>query len=131
MTSTKTSTKMVELPNSFHQLPTGSKAIRRTSGQRWVELTLGVRRKKQLPDLSKLDNKLPAARTYMTRDQLESEYGADPKAVAAIEAFAKAHKLVVTRNEPTSARIGVAGTVGGCELRFRGDIVRLFQPAPW
>jgi kumamolisin len=35
---------MVELPNSVHQLPTGSKAMRRTSGQRWIELTLGVKR---------------------------------------------------------------------------------------
>src|SRR5260370_10844226 len=101
----------VELPNSVHQLPTGSKALRRTSEQRWIELTVGVRRSQQLPDLSSLDDKLPGARTYMTRDQLASQYGADEKSVAAIEAFAKANNLVVTHKETVSARMGLAGTV--------------------
>jgi kumamolisin len=113
-----TSEKLVELPNSVHHLPVGSKAIRRTRGQRWLELTVGVRRRKQLPDLLKLDGQLPAARTYMTRDQLADEYGSDPKAIARIEAFAKAHKLVVTRNEPASARIGLAGTVANLSTAF-------------
>ena len=63
---------MVELPNSVHQLPTGSKAMRRTNGQRWIELTLGVKRSADLPDLSDLDKKLPKDRKYMTRDQLAS-----------------------------------------------------------
>lgn len=102
---------MVELPNSVHQLPTGSKAMRRTNGQRWIELTLGVKRTADLPDLSDLDNKLPKARKYMTRDQLGSKYGSDPKAIKSIEDFAKTHKLVVTRNEPAAARLGIAGTV--------------------
>jgi len=102
---------MVALPNSVHQLPTGSKAMRRTNGQRWIELTLGVKRSADLPDLSDLDNKLPKARKYMTRDTLESKYGSDPKAIKSIEDFAKAHKLVVTRNEPAAARLGIAGTV--------------------
>src|SRR5581483_11876724 len=102
---------MVELPNSVHQLPTGSKAMRRTNGQRWIELTLGVKRSADLPDLSDLDKKLPKDRKYMTRDQLASSYGSDPKALKSIEDFAKAHKLVITRNEPAAARLGIAGTV--------------------
>src|ERR1700722_14218225 len=95
---TSATPKMVELPNSVHQLPVGSKAVHRTSGQKWLGLTVGVRRSRELPDLSSLANKLPAARTYMTRDVLTSKYGSDPKAIEAIEAFAKAHNLVVTRN---------------------------------
>lgn len=109
---------MVELPNSVHQLPVGSKAVHRTNGQKWLELTVGVRRSQQLPDLSNLDNKLPAARTYMTREQLAGKYGSDPKAIEAIEAFAKAHNLVVTRNEPASARLGLAGTVANVSDAF-------------
>src|SRR5260370_17911653 len=108
----------VELPNSVHQLPTGSKALRRTSEQRWIELTVGVRRSQQLPDLSSLDDKLPGARTYMTRDQLASQYGADEKSVAAIEAFAKANNLVVTHKETVSARMGLAGTVADVSKPF-------------
>jgi kumamolisin len=115
---TSATPKMVELPNSVHQLPVGSKAVHRTSGQKWLELTVGVRRSRELPDLSSLDNKLPAARTYMTRDVLTSKYGSDPKAIEAIEAFAKAHNLVVTRNEPVSARLGLAGTVADVSDAF-------------
>jgi kumamolisin len=118
MTDKAAKSKFVELPDSSHQLPTGSKAVRKTSGQRWLELTLGVRRRKRVPDLSNLDNKLPAARTYMTREQLASEYGSDPKAVQSIEAYAKAHKLVVTHSEPASARLGLAGTVADVSAAF-------------
>lgn len=110
--------QLVELPNSSHHLPVGSKALRRTPGQRWLELTLGVKRGKTLPGLSDLENKLPADRTYMTREQLANEYGSDPAAIEKITAFAKEHSLVVTRNEPASARLGLGGTVENISAAF-------------
>jgi kumamolisin len=54
----------------------------------------------------------------MTREQLASGYGSDPRAVSEIEAFAKAHKLVVTRDNRTSARVGLAGTVANLSAAF-------------
>ncbi len=86
--------------------------------QQWIELTVGVRRLKQLPDLSALDAKRPGERKYMTRDQLRNEYGSDPAAVEKIEKFAADHHLVVTRNEPASARLGLAGTVANVSDAF-------------
>jgi kumamolisin len=106
------------LSNSVHHLPSGSVAKQRTNPNRWIELTVGVRRKKDVPDLSALDNKLPAERTYMTREQLRDEYGSDPAAVDSIEKFAAAHNLVVTKNEPASARIGLGGTVANLSAAF-------------
>ena len=99
------------LANSMHHLPPGSVAKRRTNPNRWIELTVGVRRLKQLPDLSAFDAKRPGERKYMTRDQLRNEYGSDPAAIDKIEKFAAAHHLTVTRNEPASARLGIGGTV--------------------
>lgn len=110
--------KMVALPGSTHPAPVGSTAVRPTSGQRWLELTVGVKRTRPLPDLSALDDRLPADRTYMTREQMADQHGSDPQAVEAIEAFAKAHNLVVTRNEPASARMGLAGTVDDVNAAF-------------
>jgi hypothetical protein len=55
------------LSNSMHHLPAGSVAKQRTNPNRWIELTLGVRRRKELPDLSAPEGKRPAERTYMTR----------------------------------------------------------------
>ncbi len=106
------------LANSLHHLPPGSVAKRRTNPNRWLELTLGVRRRKLLPDLSALDAKRPGERTYMTRNQLRNDYGSDPAAVEAIEKFAAAHHLVVTRNEPASARLGLGGTVADVSDAF-------------
>ena len=113
-----TSSNMVELKNSSHQIPAGSKALRRTNGLRWLNLTLGVRRRKAVPGLSALDKLRPAQRTYMTREQLAGEFGSDPKAIEAIEAFAKAHNLVITRNDRAAARMGLAGTVADLSAAF-------------
>jgi kumamolisin len=106
------------LVNSLHHLPPNSVAIRRTNPNKWIELTVGVRRLKQLPDLSALDAKRPGERQYMTRDQLRTDYGSDPAAIAKIEKFAAGHDLVVTRNEPASARLGIAGTVANVSQAF-------------
>ncbi len=115
---TTSSLNSTELKNSHHLIPAGSRALRRTNGQRWLELTLGVRRRASLPDLSALDGARPAQRTYMTREQMAQKYGSDPAALKAIEAFAQAHKLVVTRDHRTSARVGLAGTVGDLSAAF-------------
>ena len=106
------------LPNSMHHLPAGSVAKQRTNPNRWIELTVGVRRKKDLPDLAALDSKRPAERSYMTREQLRDDYGSDPTAVEAIDKFATAHNLVVTKDERASARIGLGGTVANLSAAF-------------
>ncbi len=116
------------LANSLHHLPPGSVAKRRTNPNRWLELTVGVRRRKPLPDLSALDAKRPGERTYMTRDQLRAEFGSDPAAIAAIEKFAAAHHLVVTRNEPASARLGVGGTVADISAAFGVKLLDYSHP---
>jgi hypothetical protein len=100
--------KMVALPGSSHPVRVGSKAVRQTSGQRWLELTVGVRPIKPLLDLSALDHKLPADRTYMTREQLAGQYGSDPKAVEAIEA---------SRRLTTSSLRGTSQPRRGWDLR--------------
>jgi len=107
-----------ELANSVHQLPHGATAMRKTNLHHWIELTLGVRRKKELPDLSKLDLVAPAKRSYMKREQLAEEYGSDPEAVHKIEEFAKANNLLVVRDEPASARLVLAGTTENLSSAF-------------
>ena len=116
------------LVNSLHHLPPNSVAIRRTNPNKWIELTVGVRRLKQLPDLSALEAKRPDERQYMTRDQLRTEYGSDPAAIAKIEKFAANHHLVVTRNEPASARLGIAGTVANVSQAFGVKLLDYSHP---
>ena len=123
MTSADTS-KYVELKNSIHRLPSGSKVLRPTNPNRWIKLTLAIRQRKPLPDLSALNMVKPAKRKYLTRDELAKQYGSAPDAVTRIESFAETHKLVVTRHDPASARIGLAGTVANVSAAFG---VKLFD----
>ncbi|MGH7116107.1 MAG: S53 family peptidase [Stellaceae bacterium] len=116
------------LANSLHHLPPGSVAKRRTNPSKWIELTLGVRRLKPLPDLSALDAKRPGERTYMTRDQLRSEYGSDPDALEKIEKFAADHQLVVTHDERASARLGLAGTAANVCAAFGVKLLDYSHP---
>jgi kumamolisin len=112
------------LASSVHHLPAGSVVKRRTNPNRWIELTVGVRRLKVLPDLSAIEGKQPAERRYMTRDQIRDEYGSDPAAIEAIKKFAAAHHLVVTRDERASARLGLGGTVANLSNAFA---IKLFD----
>jgi kumamolisin len=116
------------LVNSLHHLPPNSVAIRRTNPNKWIELTVGVRRLKPLPDLSALEAKRPAERQYMTRDQLRTEHGSDPAAIEKIQKFAVDHQLVVTRNEPASARLGIAGTVANVSHAFGVKLLDYSHP---
>ena len=111
--------------NGTHHLPVGSKAVRRTSENRWLELTLGVRRTQDLPDLAAYDKVLPEDRKYMTPAELTDNYGSDPAAIDNIKKFAAAHKLVVTKDERASARLGLVGTVANLSAAFG---VTLFNP---
>jgi kumamolisin len=108
----------VELANSAHRIPPGAKAMRKTNPNAWLEVTLGVVRKADLPDLSKLEALKPADRTYLTHKQLAKGYGSDEGAVERINAFAQAHKLEVLRDDPISARMTLGGTVADMSAAF-------------
>jgi kumamolisin len=108
----------VELPKSTHTLPAGSIVQRKTSPNQWIEVTVGVMRKQDLPSLASIEKLKPRDRKYLTRDELEKKYGSSDEAVKKITAFAHAHNLQVTREEPTSARMRLAGTVEDISTAF-------------
>jgi kumamolisin len=83
----------------------------KTSPNQWIEVTLGVARRKALPTLATLDKQKPRDRKYMTREQLENDFGSSNDALDKITAYAKAHNLQVTRSEPGAARVRLGGTV--------------------
>lgn len=108
----------VQLANSIHTLPAGSVLQRKTSPREWIEVTLGLKRQKALPSLASLENKKPRDRKYMTRDQLEKDYGTSPDAIKKITDYANAHHMQVTRVEPGASRLRLAGTVQDVSSAF-------------
>jgi kumamolisin len=119
---------LVALQNSAHAIPAGSKAIRRTNANHWIELTLGVRRRVDLPDLSALNDVAPAQRRYMTREEMTAQHGSDPAAVDAITKWAGEHDLVVSRNQPISARLSLGGTVENLSEAFGVELFDFENP---
>jgi kumamolisin len=114
--------QLTPLAGSAHPIPPGSKAIRKTNPNRWIELTLGVKRSADLPGLSALDDVPPGQRKYMTRDELTANHGSDPAAIDAITKWAATHDLVVTHNQPISARLGLGGTAENLSEAFGVDL---------
>ena len=108
----------VQIPNSTHTLPAGSMIQRKTSPHQWIEVTVGVARPKPLPSLESIEKLKPRERKYMTRDQLDKDYGIGNDALDKITAFAHAHSLQVTHVARGSARVRLGGTVEDMSAAF-------------
>ena len=108
--------EIVALANSVHALPPGSRPVRKTDPNRWIELTVGLRRRVGLPDLAAWEEIPPSQRVPLSRADMGACHGPDPAAVAAIGEWAADHELVVTRSDAISSRMSLAGTAANlCE----------------
>src|SRR5579884_1625170 len=58
-------------------------------------------------------------RRYLSREELGAERGADPAAVAKVEAFAKAHGLSVVEADPARRTVVLSGTVAAMSDAFK------------
>jgi kumamolisin len=108
----------IELPNSVHAIPATAKAVGKTNPKQWLEITVGVRRREDLPNLSSINLTAPGQRTYLTHEEMTQTYGADPDSVARITAFAGAHGLKIVRSDPVSARMTLGGAVAQLSEAF-------------
>ena len=109
----------IELANSVPYIHRDSKFTGETGAGRRLEITLAVRRKKDLPDLSALDRLPPTQRRYLTHAELEEMYGPDPDTTARVREFAKANNLAIKTPEPGAANLRLAGTVENLNKAFR------------
>jgi kumamolisin len=77
------------------------------------EVTVRVRRKAALGSLTANGfhaDKAPGKRNYLTREHYAANYGSDPADIAKVEAFAKAHNLVVVESSPARRSVFLSGT---------------------
>lgn len=121
-------TEAVVLANSAFSIPPGARAVRRTDPNRWIELTLGVRRKAALLDLSAWEEIPPSQRVPLSRSDVARHHGPDPAAIDAITAWAEARGLTVTRLDPVAARLGLAGTAGSLDEAFEVELFDFEHP---
>jgi len=89
------------------------------------EVTVRVRRKVALGSLAANGfhaDQAPGKRKYLTREHYATNYGADPADLEKVEAFAKAHNLVVVESSPARRSVFISGTAANFAKAFGSTI---------
>lgn len=89
------------------------------------EVTVRVRRRTpaaQLAGPGVFSGEVPAKRRYLSREDYASLHGADPADLAKVEAFAKAHGLVVVDSSVPRRSVFLSGTAGQFAKAFGVEI---------
>src|SRR5919109_5243765 len=114
----------VPVPGSERTALPGARAVGAPHPKERIEVTLYVRPRigatalKEALAVERLGAMMPAERRHMTHEEFAAAYGADPKDLATIEAFAQAHGLTVTEVSPAKRSVVLAGTVAAFSEAF-------------
>jgi kumamolisin len=103
----------------------GARVVGPVPADERFEVTVRVRRKASLASLAASGfhaDQAPPKRNYLTREQYATNYGADPADIAKVEAFAKAHGLVVVESSPARRSVFLSGTAASFAKAFGATI---------
>ena len=110
--------KFVPVPGSTRQPMPGARAMGAANPDATLELTLKLRRKKNLSELTTRPKKA------MTREELAAAYGASPSDVKKVSTVFEKLGLRITRTNLATRTVHVAGTTAAIEKAFD---VKLFD----
>src|ERR1700736_4421139 len=82
----------------------------------------------KLSKVAELDTQMPQDRTYLTREELESEYGATPEDLSKVEAFARDYELDVVEESAAKRTVVLSGTVAQFSRAFGVKLGRYKHP---
>ena len=122
----------VPLSGSMRQLLPASTPIGPADLGATVALTIKVRSRGDLAQLDDAVKKISAQpmseRTYLTRDDLASKYGANPADLDQVEQYANKHHLRVVERDEATRRVVLKGTLRDALSAFHAD-VQMYQHA--
>jgi kumamolisin len=93
------------------------------------EVTVRVRRRTPLQSLAAKGfqaDQLPGKRNYLTREEYAASHGADPADLEKVEAFARAHGLVVVETSLARRSVFLSGTAADFDAAF-GTTIEQFE----
>lgn len=145
----KNPTEMMVIPGSTRPAVPRAKLIKKSDPASRIKVSIYARQNpaapgKSLSPLNELNSKLPTERHYLSDEEFNSTFGADPADLDKIAAWAKASKLKVLDRSVAKRRVLVEGTIGdiskafGVQLneyvhpetgRFRGRVGQIHVPA--
>jgi kumamolisin len=121
------SRKRVVVPGSEKKALPNAKVVGKLDPNERIEITVVLRPRSDatpsgrvVASASDSSSQLPAERQYLSREAFAAERGANPKDLAAVEAFAKEHNLTVVEASLPKRAIRLAGTIR--------DLTAAFQP---
>ncbi|MBV9758361.1 MAG: S8/S53 family peptidase [Alphaproteobacteria bacterium] len=104
----------------------GALAVGKADPDERLEVTVLVRRR-AAADLARTVQQLAsgaAGAAHLRREEFAARHGADPADLAAVDAFAAAHGLVVVQKDAARRTLVLAGTVAQCNAAFGVDLQR-------
>jgi len=113
--------KRVDIQGSEKKALSGAKIVGSVPDDERFEVTIRLRSKNPSDPVSSSSpfvDTLPQNRTYISRDDFNTTYGADPQDIAKIEAFAQENGLVVVETSPERRSIVLSGTAGNFNTAF-------------
>ncbi len=115
-----TSTTHVPLAESDPVHPPGTRSIGKAPADQILKVTLLLQPRSERKNFihEKHEALLKGKYARLTREELEKEYGADPRALEEVESFAEAHHLAMISPEPGQRTVVLEGTSANFECRF-------------
>jgi kumamolisin len=118
----------VALPGSERQLVPGAQEVGPSDPNETVEVTLRLRARESdaqvEAEVAALGAQLPADRTYLTPDEYEARYGADPADIAKVEQFAQENHLTVIRRDSAQRVVVLSGASQEVSAAFRVQLIQ-------
>ena len=113
-------TGYLSLPGSERQPLPQATVIGPTDPNERLEVTVRVRRRRPVPvaQIEAMAGQLPAERQYLTAREYDRQFGADPKDLEAVAAFALGHGLQVVEKSVSRRSVVLSGTVQAAEAAF-------------
>lgn len=111
----------VPLPGSERSTRSGSRVVGAPDPNELIQISVLLRPRTPLESLTstkELGTGTPQERRYLSREQFAATYGADPKDVALIEAFAHDHNLTVVGADLARRMVVLSGTVAALSAAF-------------
>jgi kumamolisin len=147
--ASRKTTKMIAIPGSNRHAVPDAKLLKKSDPKLQIKVSIYARQNPAAPgkspsSLDDMSSKLPRDRRYLSDDEFNSTFGADPADLAKIAVFARASKLKVLDSSVPMRRVLVQGSIRdiskalGIELndyehpqtgRFRGRIGQIHVPA--
>jgi kumamolisin len=123
--------KRINIKGSEKIAMSGAKAVGPVPDDERFEVTIRLRSRNPIENLSSssaLADTLPQNRTYMSRDEFATTYGADQQDIDKIEAFAQNNGLVVVEASPERRSVVLSGTAAAFNTAFGTKLQHFEHP---